>query len=195
MNTTTGRFVLAIAVSLYALSGMVACGEMGPPGEPGPIGPPGAPAVSIPVLAWVDATNSVVSTTQTPLFVDAVGVHWSVSADTGEMTLSDNYNGVGAIYYETPDCEGAGHVTSSHVVGVGFRVCGDPPEMIRFRGASDTSAPRRIYSAWATDGAGGCRCVMAAPGFSPRTFSLPQLRAIPAPPPAVAGPLRLVPLQ
>lgn len=177
-------------VVVFALT---ACGPMGPPGPEGPTGPVGPPAVPIPVLAWVDANDHIVSTGTYPIFVDNDGLRWTVDTDSGEMTFFRTYAGFGVIYYDTPNCTGPGYAYGGEVLaGTGFSMCGDAETLIRIRGPHDASSLRRIYSSWGPDNAGGCRCNTLSPGSAARVFAIPALRALPSPPALFSGPLRLV---
>lgn len=194
------RRIGAIATLVGVL--VTACGVEGPSGEPGPIGPPGEPGVTIPVLAWVDGDDRIVSTSSSPRYVDAEGLRWFVDTDSGEMMPeAAPLTGAGPtgdtqfIFYETPDCMGAGYVLGGVGVGVGFVTCEETGTTIRARGPRDASVMRRLYSQRMPDGAGGCQCVMHASVLERRVFPLPAQRSIPAKPPAFTSPLRLVPIQ
>ena len=212
MNRKRSSAVLAIMACAYALVGM-ACrpepGPAGPPGEPGPQGPagvagpqgpkgdngtPGDPALTVPIIAWVDAEGSLVSTDSvTPRTIFGSTI-WFYDPETGVPSLtSGGALGPRTIVYESSDCTGSGYVatfgSTADIIGQAFQVCGDT-DGVRMR---DPWVSRRRVTVGSTysPGSGGqppCSCTATPAGAGTDVIPLPPV-SHPLAPPSFRGPL------
>jgi hypothetical protein len=166
-------------------------GQNGAPGETGPAGPVGAPGANgdRPGLVWRDAAGNTAGEGRELVHVDAQGLVWPISAETGQVEVDDLKTppaGQGR-YYTSTDCSGGALLPagwfSLPLPRVPFRLDG----RLRVRADSARLADLTARSVLSSN---GCET------FDPTTVRgvrLSELPVVTAPVPVLAtqGPLHL----
>jgi hypothetical protein len=165
-------------------------GQNGAPGETGPAGPVGAPGANgdRPGLVWRDAAGNTAGEGRELVHVDAQGLVWTISAETGQVELAEPWENPSQFesWHESRDCSGPGYLPG----GAGLPL---PRVPFRHRGVvrvrSDNARPLQVGIGSAKM-AGVCHSFEANPMLSLPFSGLPVVTA-PVPVLATQGPLHL----